>query len=90
MLDRLEKFEKRINKFRAGKQSLDQQKDLVKFGYSKLEDDSTRIIMRGDQNKFVKVSQGVEKKVRSLLESTELQDIAKTAKIVVEIVKEEP
>lgn len=91
MLDRLEKFEDRINKYRASKQHLDSKTEVVKFGYSKNQSsDSTRIMMRGDdRSKFVKVNQSIEKKVRNLLEGTELVDIAKSAKIVVEIVKEE-
>ena len=46
--------------------------------------------MRGQspQQKFVKVTAEMEKKVRTMLESTELHEISKTARIVVEIVKD--
>lgn len=57
------------------------------------EEQPTRIVMRGtSQNqaqKFVKVNPKLEKKVRGLLEGTELNEIASTAKLVVEIVKDE-
>ena len=40
-------------------------------------------------SKFVKVGPLLEDKVRQLLEGTELAEVAKSARIVVEIVKEE-
>ena len=69
--------------------------ELQQVGYEKQQanESAARIIMKGDpqqSNKFVRVNPKVEKKVRGLLEGTELVEIAKTAKIVVEIVKDDP
>ena len=81
MLDRIEKFNKEIGKFKDFKQEIDEKREVA----------YTRIVMRGDgeRSKFLKVNQSVERKVRNLLQGTELVEIAKTARIVIEIVKDD-
>jgi hypothetical protein len=83
LVDRISKFEENINNYRDSKLSQEDFRELTQFGYSKSKQSVQSDI------KFVKVNKDIEKKVRSLLESTELMEIAKTARIVVEMVKEE-
>lgn len=93
MLDRIEKFNKEIGKFKDFKQEIDEKREIAYFGYHKSQPSQspTRIVMRGDgeRSKFLKVNQSVERKVRNLLQGTELVEIAKTARIVIEIVKDD-
>lgn len=93
MLDRIEKFNKEIGKFKDFKQEIDEKREVAYFGYHKSQPSQspTRIVMRGDgeRSKFLKVNQSVERKVRNLLQGTELVEIAKTARIVIEIVKDD-
>ena len=93
MLDRIEKFNKEIGKFKDFKQEIDEKREVAYFGYHKSQPSQspTRIVMRGDgeRSKFLKVNQNVERKVRNLLQGTELVEIAKTARIVIEIVKDD-
>ena len=86
LVDRISKFEEHINEFRDSKLRQEQSRELTQFGYAKSKPGSIRV--RSD-SQFIKVNKEIEQKVRGLLASTELEQIAKTAKIVVEIVKDE-
>jgi hypothetical protein len=60
MLDRIEKFNKEIGKFKDFKQEIDEKREVAYFGYHKSQPSQspTRIVMRGDgeRSKFLKVN----------------------------------
>ena len=50
MLDRIEKFNKEIGKFKDFKQEIDEKREVAYFGYHKSQPSQSpkRIVMRGD------------------------------------------
>ena len=95
ILARVDKFGKVIDQYKEQKKRVTEARELARYGYpkTKMESGQTpiRILMRNemDKGKFVQLNPLIESRVRELLQDTELTEIAKTAKIVVSIVKDD-
>lgn len=84
-----------LDQYKEQKKQVAEARELARYGYPKAQMERgqmpIRILMRSetDRGRFVQLNPLIEMRVRELLQDTELTEVAKTAKIVVSIVKDE-